>query len=176
MKKYPKYLDWLRYICALLLCFYGVSKLTGHQLVVPSWVAKQPIGSLDGYTLTWYYFGYSHAYKYILGAIQVLCAALLLFRKTALLAAVVMVPMMVNILLINFFYSITSGAERTAAFILGAMLLFLWHEREALVDLFWTKQPTEPIPTNKRHWFARGLVLLFVIGEIIFGTLVGHLH
>ena len=57
MKSYPKYLDGLRYLCAVLLCFYGVSKLTGHQLVVPSWVAQKPIGSLDGYTLTWYYFG-----------------------------------------------------------------------------------------------------------------------
>jgi hypothetical protein len=52
------------------------------------------------------HFGYSHTYKSILGAIHVICAALLLFRKTALLAAVVMVPMMINILLINIFYSI----------------------------------------------------------------------
>jgi hypothetical protein len=159
-----------------LLCFYGVSKLTGHQLVVPSWVAKQPIGSLDGYTLTWYYFGYSHPYKYILGSLQVFCAALLLFRKTALLAAMVMVPMMVNILLINIFYSITSGAERTAIFILGCMLLFLWHQRESLLDMLWTSQPTESSSAQKRHWFARGLVLLFVIGEIIFGTVMSHHH
>ncbi|MBB6142143.1 hypothetical protein HNQ77_000081 [Silvibacterium bohemicum] len=176
MKPYPKYLDWLRYICAVLLCFYGVSKLTGHQLVVPSWVAQKPIGSLDGYTLTWYYFGYSHTYKYILGAIQVICAALLLFRKTALLAALMMVPMMINILLINIFYSITFGAERTATFILGCMLLFLWHQREALIETLWTSQPTESSPAQKRHWFARGLVLLFVIGEIVFGTVMGHPH
>jgi hypothetical protein len=176
MKPYPKYLDWLRYICALLLCFYGVSKLTGHQLVVPSWVAQKPIGSLDGYTLTWYYFGYSHTYKYILGSIQVICAALLLFRKTALLAAVMMVPMMVNILLINIFYSITFGAERTAAFILGCMLLFLWHQRRSLFETLWSSQPTESSSAQTRHWVARGLVLLFVIGEIIFGTVMGHVH
>jgi hypothetical protein len=174
VKPYPKYLDWLRYICAVLLCFYGVSKLTGHQLVVPPWVAQKPIGSLDGYTLTWYYFGYSHAYKYILGAIQVACASLLLFRKSALIAAITMVPMMVNIMLINVFYSITAGAERTAAFILGCMLLLLWHQREALFETLWASQPTESSSAQRRHWFIRGFVLLFVIGEVIFGAVMGH--
>jgi len=174
VKPYPKYLDWLRYICAVLLCFYGVSKLTGHQLVVAPWVAQKPIGSLDGYTLTWYYFGYSHAYKYILGAIQVACASLLLFRKSALIAAITMVPMMVNIMLINVFYSITAGAERTAAFILGCMLLLLWHQREALFETLWASQPTESSSAQRRHWFIRGFVLLFVIGEVIFGAVMGH--
>ncbi len=174
MKPYPKYLDWLRYLSAWMLYFYGVSKLTGHQLVVPSWVAQKPIGSLDGYTLTWYYFGYSHAYKYILGAIQVGCASLLLFRKTALLAAVMMVPVMVNIVLINLFYSITAGAERTALFILACMLLLVWHEREALFNVLWTSQSTESSSAQKRHWLIRALVLLFVLGEVIFGIVIAH--
>ena len=90
MKPYPKYLDWLRYACAWFLYFYGITKLTGHQLVTPAWVAQKPIGALSGYLLTWYYFGYSHVYKDLLGVIQVLSATLLLFRKTALLAAMVM--------------------------------------------------------------------------------------
>ena len=174
MKQYPKYLDWLRYVCAVLLCFYGVSKLTGHQLVVPPWVAQRPIGSLDGYTLTWYYFGYSHMYKYILGAIQVVCAALLLFRKSALIAALIMLPMMVNILLINLFYSIAPGAESTAVFILGCMLLFLWHQRKELFETLWRSQPTEPSSAHRRHWIIRGLVLLFVVGQVIFGMSIAH--
>jgi hypothetical protein len=171
---YPKYLDWIRYICALLLYFYGVSKLTGHQLVVPSWVAQKPIGSLDGYTLTWYYFGYSHTYKYILGLIQVTGASLLLFRKSALLAAAMMVPVMVNIVLVNIFYSITAGAERTALFILGCLLLLLWHQRGALFEVLWASQSTESSSAQKRHWIIRGLVLLFVLGEILLGAVMAH--
>jgi hypothetical protein len=174
VKPYPRYLDWLRYISALLLYFYGISKLTGHQLVVPSWVAQKSIGSLDGYTLTWYYFGYSHTYKYILGLIQVTCASLLLFRKSALIAAVMMVPMMVNIMLINIFYSITAGAERMAAFILGCMLLLLWHERKALSETLWTSQSTESSSAQKRHWVIRGLVLFFVLGQVLLGTVMAH--
>jgi hypothetical protein len=96
-------------------------------------------------------------------------------RKTALLAALMMAPMMLNILLINFFYSITFGAERTAAFILGCMLLLLWHEREALFQVLWINQSAESESKQRFHWIFRTLILLFVLGEIILGsTLLAH--
>ena len=170
MKPYPKYLDWLRYACGWFLYFYGISKLTGHQLVVPAWVAQKPIGSLDGYTLTWYYFGYSHAYKYILGLIQILAASLLLFRKTALLAALLMTPIMANIVLINLFYVIAAGAEIVALFILGSMLVLLWHERRAFLQVLWTSQPAEPQTSLKRHWLIRSIVLLYALGVLAVST------
>jgi len=170
VRPYPKYLDWLRYACAWLLYFYGLSKLTGHQLTVPAWVAQKPIGSLDGYTLTWYYFGYSHAYKYILGLIQVFAASLLLFRKTALLAAVLMVPIMANIILINIFYVIGPGAENTALFILASLLLLLWHQKEAFYEVLWVSQPTEPKSANRRHWLVRSVILLYALGVLAVGT------
>lgn len=170
MKPYPKYLDWLRYTCAWFLYFYGISKLTGHQLVVPAWVAQKPIGSLDGYTLTWYYFGYSHAYKYILGLIQIFAASLLLFRKTALLAALVMVPIMANIVLINLFYGIAAGAEFLAFFILGAMILLLWHQRRAFFDVLWSSQQAESKSSIKRHWVVRSIILLYALGVLAVGT------
>lgn len=170
MRPYPKYLDWLRYACAWFLYFYGISKLTGHQLTVPAWVAQKPIGSLDGYTLTWYYFGYSHAYKYILGFIQIFAASLLLFRKTALLAAVLMVPIMANIILINIFYVIGPGAESLATFIFAALLLLIWHEREAFHAILWVSQPSEPKPSKRLHWMVRSVILLYALGVLAVGT------
>lgn len=174
MKPYPKYLDWLRYACAWFLYFYGISKLTGHQLVVPAWVAQKPISSLDGFTLTWYYFGYSHVYKYILGVIQIAAASLLLFRKTALLAAMLMVPIMANIVLINIFYVIGPGAEFLAFFILGALLVLLWHERHAFYEVLWVSQPVESKSALKHHWLVRSIVLLYALGVLAVGTVASH--
>ena len=66
-------------------------------------LAARPVGSLNGYQLTWFYRGYSRIYASILGMTQVGGATLLLFRKTTLLGAVLMLPVMANILLINIF-------------------------------------------------------------------------
>jgi hypothetical protein len=174
VKPYPRYLDWLRYICSLLLYFFGISKLAGHQLTVPADMALKPVGSLSGYWLTWYYYSFSHTYKDILGLTQVLGASLLLFRKTALLAAAIMTPVMANILLINIFFFISVGAEVNAAFILGCMLLLLWHQREELVRTFWTNQPTEQKTAQKFHWMIRALILLAVLAQVIAGTLLAR--
>lgn len=84
---YPKYLDWLRYLSAFFLFIYGSSKLLGRQFTLPSEIALRQVGSLDGYQLAWFYYSYSHTYGVILGLTQLAGAALLLFRKTALLGA-----------------------------------------------------------------------------------------
>jgi hypothetical protein len=49
MKPYPKYLDWLRYLCAYLLFTYGLSKLAGVQFTSSPDIARQAIGTLTGY-------------------------------------------------------------------------------------------------------------------------------
>ena len=174
MKPYPRYLDWLRYLCAFLLYFYGMAKLSGHQLTVPPGMAQQTVVSLSGYWLTWYYYSYSPLYKDILGLTQIIGASLLLFRKSALLAAVMMTPVMANILLINIFYFIGSGPEVNAAFILGCMLLLLWHERGVLFGVLWSSQPAESRSARKLHWIIRGAILLFVLAQVIVGTILGH--
>ncbi|HEY0162372.1 MAG TPA: hypothetical protein VGB69_06820 [Edaphobacter sp.] len=137
-------------------------------------MAQKPIASLSGYWLTWYYYSYSHVYKDILGLIQITGASLLLFRRSSLLAAAMMTPVMANILLINIFYSITVGAARMAAFILGCMLLILWHQRDALIELLWTGQPAESESTRKFHWVIRALILLVVLAQVIAGTLIAR--
>lgn len=169
MKPYPNYLDWLRYICAWFLFFYGISKIAGHQLQLPASFAQQPVGSLSGYNLTWYYFSYSPAYRDIVAVIQILSATLLLFRKTTLFAAMMMLPVMANIVMINVFYWIGPGAMGTSLFITCALLLILWREREAFRVLLWYSQPSEA-GTSKVHWVFRTIVLLYALITLLAST------
>lgn len=63
---YPRLLDWLRYFCAFMLFMYGFSKLLHLQFNLQSELAQRPIGSLTGYQLTSYYYGYSRIYACLL--------------------------------------------------------------------------------------------------------------
>ena len=56
---YPPILDWLRYLCAFMRLMYGASKLLHLQFNLQSQLAHRTVESLNGYELTWYYFGYS---------------------------------------------------------------------------------------------------------------------
>jgi len=160
---YPKYLDWLRYLSAFLLFTYGLSKLLGRQFTLPPEMALRPVGSLSGYQLAWFYYSYSHLYAVILGLIQLAGGALLLFRKTALLGAALMLPVMTNILMINVFFFIAWGALFTSAFILTSMLAVLWHDRHALLGVFWTHQAGEPANVRRYYRITAALVVLLVV-------------
>lgn len=136
-KPYPKLLDWLRYFCAFMLYMYGSSKLLHMQFHLNAELAGRPVGSLNGFELTWFYFGYSRSYATILGLTQVIGATLFLFRKTTLLAAATMLPVMANIVLLNAFILVDLwSAALMAVAMSAAMLAILWHQRAEIVGLF----------------------------------------
>jgi len=127
-----------------MLYMYGVRKLLHLQFNMQSALAARPVGSLTGDELTWFYFGLSRSYAAILGFIQVADGALLLFRKTTLLGAVVMFPVMSNILLINIFILVNDyGPYVISALVCIALLIIIWQQRGVLGSLFWTEQREE---------------------------------
>jgi hypothetical protein len=160
---YPKYLDWLRYLAAFLLLLYGSSKLLGRQFSVAPELALRPVGSLSGRELVWYFYNHSHVYATLLGLIQLAGAALLLFRKTALLGAALVLPVITNILMINLFFFITWGATCTSTLIFAATVALLWRDREGLLGVFWTRQAGEPAERRRRHRMIAAAVILAVI-------------
>ena len=176
LRRYPKILDWLRYFCAFMLYMYGVSKLLHLQFNVAE-LAPRPIGSLNGYQLTWFYFGYSRTYACILGLTQVAGATLLLFRKTTLLAAVIMLPVMGNILLINIFILVNDyGPYAISAIICLSMLSILWHQHAALLSLFWVNQTAEPTGSSRTHHWIRILIVLGVSAIMISGSMMQQIE
>ena len=167
--RYPKYLDVLRYLSAFLLFTYGSSKLLGRQFTLPPEIALRPVGSLNGYQLAWFYYSHSHTYAVILGLIQLAGGALLLFRKTALLGAALILPVMTNIVMINVFFHIAWGALGTSAFIFASMLAVLWHSRHALAGVFWIDQEGEPASVRRFHRTIAALVVLLAFTLMGFG-------
>ncbi len=114
----------LRYWLAFEIATYGFAKLLQTQFETANYQLDRPLGAVTGFTLTWYYFGYSRTFAVILGLIQIGGAALLLWRRTTLLGALVLLPVMVNIVFINLFYDIAFGAFlNSALFTLGLSFL-----------------------------------------------------
>jgi hypothetical protein len=174
-KAYPKVLDWLRYFCSFMLYMYGVSKLLHLQFNMSSELAQRPIGSLNGYQLTWFYFGYSRVYASILGLTQVAGATLLLFRKTTLFAAAVMLPVMANIVLINIFILVDDfGPYFMSVVISVSLVTILWHQWDAFLTLFWVDQKEEPIASSRIHVWIRTLIVLAASSIMISGAIMQH--
>ncbi len=55
-----------------------------------------------GFTIAWTFFGYSHVYELFIGFGEIVAAVLLLIPRTSALGAIVFMPIIVNIVLINY--------------------------------------------------------------------------
>ena len=145
--------EWLyvlaRYVVSFLIIGYGFAKLNGAQFNVLESELDKPMGQVEAFWLVWYFFGYSHAYSTIIALTQVLGGVLLMFRRTTLLGACVLMPVIANILMVDLFFNVASAAWMNAFIIFGSLTFILVQHRRELLNLFWFKQ--NALFPNGRH-------------------------
>ena len=135
----------VRYWLAVEIFNYGFAKILGTQFAPAYFKGDSTWNSLSGYDLTWNYFSYSYAMSSIIAGIQLLGSALLLVRRTTLFGVILLLPVMVNVVLIDIFYSVPAGALMNAIlFTLGLTYLLLLQWR-AIVDFFQQSRPSLPV-------------------------------
>jgi hypothetical protein len=145
-----------RWIAAGLLMVYGFAKLNGSQFTVLDSELTKPMGRVSGFWLTWYYFGYSPVYGTLIALVQIGGAVLLAWPRTALLGALVLVPVMTNIILIDIFYGVDLGATLVAIVILACLAAVIApharHLRAAVLP--------EPIPQRSTSRVVAIVIML----------------
>jgi hypothetical protein len=114
---------------------YGGSKILGFQFSYNSEILSKPIQDLSGFELTWYYFGYSYSFAVIIALVQIIGGILLLINKTKLIGAMMIFPILANIILIDFFFNIPRGALANAIVYFCCICLVLYNQRHILKNL-----------------------------------------
>lgn len=132
---HPVLLGILRYCLAFEISTYGFAKILKTQFAHSFQHEDSVMHALSGMNLTWQYFSHSYALAVIIGLIQIGGSVLLLFRRTTLLGTVILLPVLINILLINIFYHIGPGPFVNAILLnigLGYLLLQRWQQLKEL--------------------------------------------
>ena len=91
-----------RYVLGIVIITYGIGKLANGQMTVSSWTYAQPLIRTSGAMLTWAFLGYQPWFQFLLGVLETIPGVLLLFRRTWRLGALLLFPVMLNVVLINF--------------------------------------------------------------------------
>ena len=134
----------IRYWLAVEIFNYGFAKILGTQFAPSYFKGDSTWNSLSGPDITWNYFSYSYTMSCIIAGVQIVGSALLLFRRTALLGVTLLLPVMVNIVLIDIFYSLPGGALMNAIlFTLGLSYLLLL-QADAIKAFFIQSRPSLP--------------------------------
>ncbi len=176
-KKIHLYLyTFCRYFLATIIISYAFSKIFETQFVSQPSIYDKPVGSLSGFQLTWYYFGYSYWYGLFIALTQILSSILLFFRKTTRIGIILYLTFMVNILLVDFAYDI-EGAKGMALILTGMALFVFLSDYKLLLKYFITEPPL--YQNNDRPvWMNKiGKIKLIYIAVVFIGffTLITNL-
>lgn len=159
-----KYISWLsillRYWIAFLLLDFGFQKIFEVNFNYSYHIDDSLASTLTGQELTWKYYSYSYGLSVILAFFQIIGSVLLLFKRTVLLGIAILLPVMVNIVLINIFYNIGPITLFTSILItLGLITLFV-QQKVNLISFF--NQHKNKLPSIGNN-FSRSIARVFCI-------------
>ncbi|MBX2828018.1 MAG: hypothetical protein KTR22_07635 [Flavobacteriaceae bacterium] len=162
--------EWaLRINVFVKLFSYGTGKILGGQFYrkgnLPEEVANTTLSDVRSFDLAWTFFGHSQGYILFIGISQLVGALLFLLPRTKVWGALVLIPILLNIIVVDYLFGVAYGAMFSACFYLGSILFVLYRNREALVEAL---RKLWIAPTEK--W--GGIYAILLIG-LFFGLVFG---
>ncbi|WP_052495968.1 hypothetical protein [Pedobacter lusitanus] len=140
-KKAHYYLHtFCRYFLATMILSYAFAKILGTQFTTQPGTYDKPVGSLSGFELTWYYYGYSYWYGLFIAGSQIVSSLLLFFRKTTRPGIILFLAFMINILMVDFAFDI-DGAKGFATILTMMALFVFFSEFSLFIKYFWIEPP-----------------------------------
>ncbi|MBC6609164.1 DoxX family membrane protein [Hymenobacter sp. BT188] len=158
-----------RVLLAFTFIGYGYSKLSGGQFGLTPAQAALPVSQLKLFKLAWYMFDHE-PFRSFVGVSQILAGLLLLWNRTALLGALLLLPIAANVLIIDITYLKMPGFYWRLSYYIGLIFSIFWHYRARMIVVFYTL--TQGLTTRFTYpWWAYGLLPVAAIGTEIAGML-----
>lgn len=169
-KRWDYFILTARVLLALIFMGYGSAKLAGYQFGVTPEVLAQPMGKVSLAHVAWYCFQHE-PFSGFVGISQIAASVLLLWNRTALVGALLLLPIAMTIFVIDLTYLRDIIAFRYALpFYLGLIFLILYHYRDRMLVVF--RALTVGVTTRFSYpWWAY-LLLPVAAGLLSFGWLL----
>jgi uncharacterized membrane protein YphA (DoxX/SURF4 family) len=163
---------FVRYSLGSILLGYGMAKVIKTQFPFPSQDRlMEPIGETSPMGLLWTFMGVSTPYTVFAGAMEVLGGALLFFRRTTTLGALVTVAVMTNVVMLNLCYDVP--VKQYSIHLLAMAVFLLLPDLRRLANVLVLNRTAEPAklapPWSARWARITGLALsLLFLGYLLF--------
>ncbi|MDP9076986.1 MAG: hypothetical protein M3O71_06150 [Bacteroidota bacterium] len=153
----------LRYFLAFIFLYYGFAKLLDNQFFPLLYRSDKLVSQLNGMDKAWIFFGHSAPYKYFIGGSQVLASLLLFLRRTTLVGLLLLLPVISNIVFLNFAFNIPVKFDSCFYLVINLYLLSFYLPQTYRFILANPEPQLDHGPTDK----TQKLLLTFVILTVV---------
>lgn len=185
---YNRMLYWItvivRFYLGIMLIHYGIAKIIKTQFASPDLMRLLTnYGDSSPMGLAWTFFGFSDGYNIFMGIAEVSCA-LLLFRRTVTLGAIIALMVSANVMAVNYFFDVPVKILSTALVVMSMFLLVpnFYRLRDFFLKGNVASLKSLDAPLIKERWLlktrtaAKYLVIVLCILPTVFSTLSRRNH
>lgn len=169
--------EWLRvyvrFSLATAMIVYGAHKVFSAQFGTPGLDRLLgTFGNASPMGLLWTFMGFSRGYTLFTGLAEMLGGILLISRRTTLLGALISSGLLVNVVLLNFFYDVP--VKQFSVHLLAIAVLLTLPDLQRLADLFLFNRKVQPAEIRplfqgaRAHRAALVLRTVFIAGLSVY--------
>lgn len=158
----------LRWYLIYYMIRYGWSKLTLSQFGIhDTTILEQPIQDIDSFYVAWHLYGRSTFFNITTGALEIIGGILLIFNRTVLIGALLVLSILTQILIIDIAF--TTGIHefslpiRISGMILADILILYFYKEKVLIA--WKALTTGIHTKFKYKWWI--FLILPIIGFLM---------
>jgi hypothetical protein len=151
----------------LIFIRFGFLKLLGLHMNSSLILEDFPAGSISNYHMMDYFFNRAPEFKIIIGILQIAGAMCLLFRRTRMLGVFILLPIILNIALMDVLYDIEGGITIVAFALLLGLVYLLLQEKKKLRALFFKGGDSMPIFWTHKPVLKIGLKIAALILTLV---------
>jgi hypothetical protein len=137
--------DITRYFLAMDMIMFALQKIFHLQFAIPMARLDDPFSSLSGEDLIWAFYGKFYAFTLIIASLQITSAVLLLFNRTRLFAIILLLPILLNIFLLDWFYDLGLVVNLYITLLTVAAVYLLLTEYQRLKEFLFIKKSNLPV-------------------------------
>ena len=179
-RNYNKLYQWfrvaLRYYLFTVMCIYGFVKVFKTQFPFPFMNALvTPLGEGSPMGLLWKFMGYSAAYNWFTGLGEIIGGFLLIFRRTTMLGACILIAVLSNVVILNFSYDVPVKLYSIHLLLFSGILLL--PELKRILNFFVLNKEVQAVsfaalfssPRYKRiGLIVKGLFIVYILAINIY--------
>ena len=156
-----------RYVLGLFMVKYGLPKIYGNFFDYQLFAMDSPMGAASDFELAWYLYGLNPWQELFAGVMEFLPGLLLFHRRTYYLGALLLLPVVAQVFLLNVFFKIGGLTFPIAVVLLLCNLSILWSEKQKILafvhSLDFTSKITVSKATSRMVLVGRYAVLVLAV-------------
>lgn len=129
----------LRWYLGYYMFKYGFSKLIEGQFIITEEILNTPLKNIDKFNLAWYLFSLDKTFNIIVGLSQIIGAILIIYNRTVILGAIFLIPILVQIFLIDVSFTTQIFGSALPIRLIGmlfSILLILYYYKDRVLKIW----------------------------------------